>query len=192
MKNKASQELFSYWNAQRGLRRAPARNDINPGALRSVLGDTFMLTREAGVEPTFRLAGTRICDMFGRELKGTTFLTLWDARSHRELQEILEHLSEETAGVVAGVIGQADDEAPLPLEMLLLPLYGAGATEARSIGTLAPASPAGRLDLQSVSGLSLQGWRVVGPQVEDVMVPRYVDTPAVARPGLVVHSGGRT
>ena len=191
MKNKASQELFNYWNAQRGLRRAPARNDINPGALTSALGDIFMLTREAGVEPTFRLAGTRICDMFGRELKGTTFLTLWDARSHRELRDILDHLTEESAGVVAGVIGDADDEAPIPLEMTLLPLYGAGATEARSIGTLAPVSAAGRVDLQTVSGLSLQGWRVVGPQVEEVMVPRFADAPA-ARSGLVVHSGGRT
>ena len=66
--------------------------------------------------------------------------------------------------------------------------------DARSIGTLAPMAGAVQTNLQSVSGLSLRGWRLVGPQLETAMVPRFVDLPpaGVVRSGMVVHSGGRS
>lgn len=193
MKNKTSRELFDYWNIQRGARRAPSRSEIDPAAIRGILGDAFMLTRAVGLEPTFRLAGTRICDMFGRELKDTRFFALWDARSVAELRELFEHLAEECAGAVAGVIAEADDDGPIALEMLLLPLHGAGRVEARSIGTLAPLAGICRPTLQAVSGLSLQSWRLVGPQIEDRMLPRFSDIPSaeVRRSNLTLHLGGR-
>src|SRR5262245_1342939 len=89
MKHPASRELYAYWTAQRGTRRAPNRNQIDPGVIRGILGDSFMINREVGTDAVFRLAGTRICDMFGRELKGERFLSLWDARSHTELRMLL-------------------------------------------------------------------------------------------------------
>jgi hypothetical protein len=191
MKNKVSRQLLDYWNAQRGERRLPARNQIVPGEISSILGDTFMLTRDA--DPIFRLAGTRICEMFGRELKGTVFTSLWDARSHRMLRGLLDELAEENLGAVAAVIGATDEGAPVTLEMLLLPLGGGGATEPRSIGTLVPMSGTPRPELQSVSGLALGTWRLVGPQLEEILVPRFPEAPLdiPARPTLVVHRGGR-
>ena len=193
MKHNVSRDLFAYWDKQRGVRLAPTRNDIDPGAIRGVLGDCFMLTREPGLEPTFRLAGTRICELFGRELKGAPFLSLWDVRSHAELGALLDQAAEETAGFVAGVTAEVDDGAPLALELLLLPLFGAGATEPRSIGTLASLTAANRPNLQTVSGLTLTGWRLVGPQIETTIVPRHVDLPPAnpVRAGLRVHPGGR-
>ena len=43
MKLAASGELFAYWNALRGARSAPERNDVDPGAIRGILADTFVL-----------------------------------------------------------------------------------------------------------------------------------------------------
>jgi hypothetical protein len=194
MKTKASRELFDYWNRQRGLRLAPSRTDIDPAAISGVLGDTLMITREAGVEPVFRLAGTRVCSLFGRELKSENFVSLWDARSHAELRSLLDQLLEDATGFVAGVTSQTDEGAPVALELLLLPLYRAGTTEARSIGVLSSHAQNGPVELQSVSGLTLTNWRVVGPRLEELMLPRHVDVPTsvTQRFGIVVHQGGRS
>jgi hypothetical protein len=196
MKNKVSRQLYDYWNAQRGERRFPARGQIVPGEIPAILGNTFMLTRAASVEPTFRLAGTRICEMLGRELKGIPFISLWDARSHALLRDILDHLAREDAGAVAAVAGKTDDDGTLDLEMVLLPLGGGVAMESRSIGTLTPMTERGRPALQTVSGLSLKGWRLLGPEIDGIVVPRFPDEmpdlPDMSpRPHLVVLPGGR-
>ncbi len=94
--------------------------------------------------------------MFGRELKGEPFLSLWDARSHAELRMLLDVAAEHALGFVAGVTADVDDAPPAALELLLLPLYRAGTSEARSIGTLAPLVKDHHLQLQSVSGLRLR------------------------------------
>ena len=77
MKHPASRELFAYWEERRGKRSAPERADIEPGAIRQVLSDAFILALDGGAGHPFRLAGTRVCALFGRELKGEPFIGLW-------------------------------------------------------------------------------------------------------------------
>ncbi len=74
MHTKTSQALYSYWNAVRGGRIAPNRFDIQPAEISELLPETFLLERVNSQEFLFRLAGTRICDQFGTELRGTNFL----------------------------------------------------------------------------------------------------------------------
>ena len=47
MKLAASRELFAYWCGLRGARSAPERDDVDPGAIRGVLADTFILEHDA-------------------------------------------------------------------------------------------------------------------------------------------------
>jgi hypothetical protein len=44
MKHPASREFFAYWDGKRGDARAPDRGDIEPAALRELLGDIFVLS----------------------------------------------------------------------------------------------------------------------------------------------------
>ena len=69
MKHPSSRDLYAYWNERRGSRLAPERADIEPSAIRQVLGDTFVLAADSVAQHPFRLAGTRLCALFGRELK---------------------------------------------------------------------------------------------------------------------------
>src|SRR3954471_5022016 len=69
MKHPSNRELFEYWNLRRGERLPPERSDIDPGAIRKILGDTFVLEMSGINNPVFRLAGTRLCALFARELK---------------------------------------------------------------------------------------------------------------------------
>ena len=52
MKHPSNRELFDYWNERRGERLAPERADIEPAAIRHVLGDTFVLEVERHREPS--------------------------------------------------------------------------------------------------------------------------------------------
>jgi hypothetical protein len=75
-----------------------------------------------------------------------------------------------------------------------LPLYHHGTTETRLIGVLAPLTTASWIGTQPVQSLSLGIWRQVGPQIDQAIVPRFVDVPPESRvhQGLVVHDGGRS
>jgi len=181
-----------YWNELRGVRQAPERGEIDPGAIRGVLGDTIMLAREPDRAATFRLAGTRVCALFGRELKTEAFQPLWDTASRRDLDDLLDHACDESIGFVAGAMAHVDDGEPAALELLLLPLLHRGASDGRLIGTLAPMSRPAWLGMQAACTLMLTSWRHVGPQIDQGIVPRFADIPAeIDGRGWSVHDGGR-
>src|SRR6202046_1638798 len=75
----ATIELYAYWNRLRGARSAPERNDVDPGAIRGVLADTFVLDFDARRGFPFRIAGSRANALFLKELRGFSFLDLWAA-----------------------------------------------------------------------------------------------------------------
>ena len=82
MREAGSIALFQYWNKLRNGRRAPTRNEIAPAEIKAYLADTFILGRERHRGAVFRLAGTRLCATYGRELKGFSFQSLWrDAKT---------------------------------------------------------------------------------------------------------------
>ena len=79
MKHLTSRELYDYWNRVRRGRPAPRRNEIEPGDIRRILADTFILEAAGRDRFPIRLAGTRMCGMYCREIKGGNFLDLWTA-----------------------------------------------------------------------------------------------------------------
>src|SRR6185295_14984159 len=103
MKHPSNRELFDYWNALRRRRPAPERGEIEPTAIRRVLADTFILTFDEPAAHPFRIAGTRVCALFNRELKGEGFLPLWEGGSRNLLRDLIANVTDETVGMVAGV-----------------------------------------------------------------------------------------
>src|SRR5690242_16783240 len=101
MKHPASREFFAYWDGKRGHARAPDRSDIDPNALRERLADMFVLSCEAGYP--FRVAGTRVCALFGRDMKEKSFAALFAAQDRREIQEIIAAVADEMLPVIAGL-----------------------------------------------------------------------------------------
>ncbi len=111
MKHPSNRELFDYWNERRGDRLAPERADIEPGAIRHVLGDTFVIEVNGIDNHLFRLAGTRLCALFGRELKAESFIRLWQRSGQNAIRELIAVVMEEKVGVVASVTGATSDDA---------------------------------------------------------------------------------
>jgi hypothetical protein len=193
MKHPSNRDLYDYWNERRGNRLAPERADIEPSAIRQVLGDTFVLAVDGPGRYPFRLAGTRICALFGRELKTESFVGLWERSGQTAMRELLAAVMEEKSGVVAGVAGSTADDSILAvnLEMLLLPLAHESKSEARIIGSLAPMSVPYWLGAKAVGPLRLGMLRHIGAAAEAVPAPRIVAAAGRLRRGLVVYQGGR-
>lgn len=192
MKHSSTQSLYAYWNERRGPRRAPERGEIEPGAIRAALGDSFIL----GWDPaaTFRLAGTRVCSLFGRELKGEAFEPLWDLKDGAAIADLLAIVANEIAGIVAGVTGTTQDGQSVDLELLLLPLRHRGASHVRQIGVLAPLSLPFWLGADPLVSLTLKSHRHVGPALDAVTTTPFMAAAENARlrHGLLVYDGGRS
>jgi hypothetical protein len=157
----ASQELHAYWSLLRGARSAPERAEIDPGAIRGVLADTFILEVEKSQRYPIRISGTRTNTLFARELKGASFLDLWRAPDQREIAAMLASVAEEAIAMVAGVSCHSRAQ-PLDLELLLLPLRHHGKTHARILGALSPASLPSWVGLFPAGAMSLLSLRVLG------------------------------
>jgi hypothetical protein len=117
MKHAASRELYAYWQEKRGTRPAPERADIEPGAIRGALSDAFILALDRSTGHPVRLAGTRVCALFGRELKGESFLGLWTTASRPTVADLLAILADECIGTVAAVTAQNKAGEPIDLEL---------------------------------------------------------------------------
>ena len=161
MKHQATAELFHYWNALRGERNAPERNDIDPGAIRNVLADTFMLEFDAANRFPFRLAGTRVNALFDAEQKGRSFIDLWAAEERRNLVGVLLTVANGPFPVVAGVTAAPAGQSPCPMELLLLPMRHHGKTHARVLGLLKPMQEPAWLGLLPIGALKLNALRVL-------------------------------
>ena len=155
MKLAASQQLYAYWNELRGARSAPERNDIDPGAIRGILADTFILEFDGRRDFPMRVVGTRTSALFLRELRGAPFLDLWRAEDRDETRAILASVADEAQPFLIGAVGTPLGFAPVEVEALLLPLRHHGDTHARVLGCCAPNSAPHWLGLVAVASLGL-------------------------------------
>src|SRR5271155_3638358 len=138
MKHPLSRELYDYWNECRAGRATPERSDIDPASIKRILGDSFVLSVERGQDPIFRVAGTRICAVFGRELRSESFTGIWQDEHVRQIRELVALVAEEEIGVFAGASTEARDELQCHLELLVLPLSHRGRSGRRMLGSLVP------------------------------------------------------
>lgn len=136
MKHAATRALFAYWDQLRAGRAAPERSDLDPGAIRTLLGDVFLLELGGRQHHVVRLAGTRICALLGRELKARPFAELFAAADRQDIHALLDGVAQTSTPVVAGLAGETQDGRAIDLEMLVLPLRHRGRTQARLLGSI--------------------------------------------------------
>jgi hypothetical protein len=184
MKHPSNRAFFAYWDSKRGTARAPDRSEIEPRALRELLGDIFVLAYDASSGYPFRVAGTRVCAQFGHDLKNASFSALFSRASRDEISEIISAVAEETLPAVAGLTATTQSGARAHLELLLLPFQARAHTPVSLTGLLAPFETShGVLD-----ELSLTSWRYL--HVPEKIVPRALRKLAIAR-GFMVYEGLR-
>ncbi len=184
MKHPSSREFFSYWDAKRGDARAPDRSEIEPSAVRELLGDIFVLSYDSDAGFPFRVAGTRVCALLGRDLKDNSFSALFATDGRREIQDIVTVVAEEMLPAIAGITATSDVGTTAHLELLLLPFNNRAHAPMSLTGVLAPFEG----DLGTIRDFKVTSWRYLHrPQK---LVPRALRKLAIAR-GFMVYEGLR-
>ena len=183
MKHASSALVLDYWNDRRKHRAAPERGDIDPAEIRQALGDTFMLAADFVDELRFRLAGTRVCALFGRDVKDQSFLDLFATESRHEIEEITAVVADEMLPVIAGLTATSPHGRTTHLELLLLPFNNRAHTPISLTGMLAPFET----NHGTLSELTLTSWRYIHPPPQK-LIPRALRKLAIAR-GFMVYEG---
>jgi len=184
MRNEATRTLFQYWNRLRDGRPAPRRTEIEPADIKSLLADTFILEKDARGEAVFRLAGTRLCAVFGRELKGFAHSSLWALKDQRVVARLLFGSLHQNAVNVVELTGTSRNGRACAFEMLALPLDG-GVDNPRALGSLVAMDKPYWLGADPVIECRIDTIRAIDPDAEPVFLK---NRPAMQVPPLSPES----
>ncbi len=163
MKHTVTRSLYDYWSRLRGERTAPARYEIEPGDIRHILGDTFILEANDRGTYTFRLAGTRLCAAYCRELKGRNLLDLWVGKDREAIASLLAAIVEDGAAAVVGLDAQNERGQAMPVEIMMLPLKHEGPNHTRILGCFVPLDQPYWIGLHPVIRQPITSLRLIWP-----------------------------
>lgn len=137
MRHVTTQGLYNYWNTVRGDRLAPRRYEIEPSQIVPFLSETVIL-EDPSDACRIRLAGTRVCETLGDNLRGQAFLDLWSAEDQAVLHDSISTIT------LHGGVGffnfsatLTDDVPSAEFELLLLPLTHLEERIERLLGSVA-------------------------------------------------------
>jgi hypothetical protein len=184
MRLAATIDIFDYWNKIRGAEIAPLRRQIEPNQVRHILANLFMLELSNSGRITFRLAGTRICDLFGRDLGGSSLAELW-AHGHEDIERTAMGVMEHAIPTLLNVTGYSTAGHRTGFEIILLPLRSNEGHCDKVLGCIAPATAASWLEIVPLQFLALDRSRLVYDQlarpIERAHNPKDQSLPASTR-----------
>lgn len=138
-------ELHSYWASLAPSGQVPRRTDIDPGKLGDAIEDCMILERVAPGVARVRVAGQRLCDLSGFDLRGMPLSVLFTPPARAELTRGIERAFHgpsvvEIALKSHGGIAQPDMDGRL----ILLPLRDGFGRVTRCLGCLVASGRRGR------------------------------------------------
>jgi len=160
--------------------RWPERSDIQPSTCRDLLGDMFILDLESGTA-TYRLAGTRLCSLLGRELKQEEYSAAFQDIDARAAANWAGSIGNDDFLVLICTDGITRDSDVLPMETLLMPVSQQGVANRRVLGITAPLTQPNWIGSRPIVEQRIRSVRIVRPWEESVF--------ATNRP--IEHSGFR-
>lgn len=167
-----TRELLSYWQELRRGQLVPFRSQIDPRHMRCDIGNLFILESLPGGAQRFRVAGSRIIDMFGMELRGLPARTIMASGAREELRALITATLEEPGIGYARLRSETHGHGLW--EMLLLPLRSDDGNVDRAIGFMFQLAGGGSLD-------ALVPLRLI---FERRSVERIAEPASAAPPGL--------
>jgi hypothetical protein len=164
-------ELYAYWNRLRARRSAPERNDVDPGAIRGVLADTFVLDFDEAHGFPFRIAGSRANAIFLKELRGLPFLDLWLDADRGEVGSVLHCVADEAQAFLIGAQARPPGLGAMDIEVILLPLRHHGLTHSRLLGAFAVHGAPAWMGLMGTGPIALASLRALDPSACPAPIP---------------------
>lgn len=163
MQKQSTKTLYDYWNTLRGSRSAPDRRDLDPTKIRGALANTFILELNDNNEFDFRLAGSHICSVYARELKGRSFTRLWHPRDRDAMGTLVRAVTEDHAVALITFTGMTAIHTRTSVETILLPVRHNGSTQTRLLGAMTVVDEPYWLGVQPVVEQRITGLRLIWP-----------------------------
>jgi hypothetical protein len=184
MKHKNCHLLVGYWSRLRKGRALPDQTDIDPRAIKRMLPYVFILDAADFDRPLYRLAGTSLCERYGRELKGTNFLAHWESQSRGALSTLLRQALRLKQPVCISSIAATPECGMVELETVLAPVSFGPGEPTRFIGLVQIMS-----DATPLVGRVIAFERLVTSQLvrEDEPLPAF-DAPPPPPPTEIARS----
>ncbi len=161
MRQKTSIDIFTYWEHIRGNADAPLRNLIQPSAIGHILPELFILENTADDNPRFRLAGTAICNLMGREIRGEDFAALWAGSQQDDPVHIAAGVMRHVVPASIHATGYCISGRSMTFELILLPVRTSSDTCDRLLGCLTPTVYATWLGNERLEFLALDRSRLL-------------------------------
>lgn len=178
MNQNGSITLFQYWNRLRDGRPAPKRSEVEPADIKSLLADTFILERDTRGQAVFRLAGTRLCACYGRELKGFSFPSLWREKDQRLVSRLIHGVFDQKSVVLISYEGFSRNGRSNKFELLALPLDG-GVENPRCLGVISAVEKPFWLGADPITDALIDLIRVIDPEKELLNNRPAIDVPSL-------------
>jgi hypothetical protein len=174
------------------------RHEIEPAELGAILSNTFILEASSDRDYAYRLAGTKVCGYFGRELKGEDWLAGWSPESREALSTVLRAIVNDGTGAIVRFVGYNEADQSCPFETLMLPLTNRGAGFTRILGATIPLDQPYWLGAVPITDIVPEDVQIVWPNNSlhfrpPPRKPGLIEAfPLIRRGHLALYEGGRT
>ncbi len=178
MRQKKTKQMLDYWmqlfrdagneqidNLQSDFGIAwPERSDIQPANCRSLLGNMFILERETPTSQIrYRLAGTNLCSVYGRELKRETYTRAFAESEQQAASNWITRLGLDEYLVLICSNAETVRQDRINLETLLMPLNHHGERGKRILGITTASDQPYWLGIRPLITQTIQSARVLRP-----------------------------
>lgn len=180
MRHKTSVEIFNYWDRIRGSAGAPLRNAIEPASIRHILPQLFILEMMPTGETRFRLAGTMVCNLFGRELREHDFTSLWSGSQSADVANIAKGVMIHAVPTLLNATGYSAAGRSQSFEIVLMPVRSSEDKCDRLLGCVVPTAGTAWTVGEPIEALALdrsrlmQDWSINGDQQQDAKLPKSI------------------
>ncbi len=159
----ATRSLYQIWDTIRRGRTAPQRQELDLRAIKDVLANIAIIRREP-LELTFsfRLAGTALRTIFGKELTGTNFLHLWSPVERTTIAELAATVLSNHQPATVRFKGFAKDGRAEGIEMIMLPISSQSEQhETQILAAIAPLTAPSWVGVHAIARTELISHRLI-------------------------------
>ncbi|TCD14583.1 PAS domain-containing protein [Oricola cellulosilytica] len=181
MRHKNTLELYRYWNGLRAGKSAPLRSQVAPAALANILPAVMLLESTTDGDAVFRVAGTRVCAIPGRELRGDPLSGMFDEADRKTVRSFIRSVERDHSVALLDALGAGASGRTVTFELAFFPLAG---SDTNLIGICNPLSLPIWLGAERIS-LALRGVRTIDPEADLVFLQNRPSIP-VKRSRLAV------
>jgi hypothetical protein len=188
-----SRSLFRYWEAIRGEASAASRRRLDLNKLRACVPCLYIIERHPQKGYIWRLAGTRLCQLWRRELTGSPALAGWDAFERHTTERLFEGVVQSHQPFVMRFRLFTSLGHDIGAELIGLPLRSLDGRDTHVFGGIMPFRDIDSLGYDRISAIEMSAARVIWtePLPGDAFPPRARLGATLPGHPLRLISGGR-